>query len=59
MSKGAKIALVIGILAVAGGVGYYLYKAKKEKDKKTQLGLEKFCNDDQREQTAPDPTSDH
>ena len=32
---------------------------QKAKDKKTQLGLEKFCNDDQREQTAPDPTSDH
>ena len=34
MSRGAKIALVIGILAVAGGVGYFLYKAKKEKDAK-------------------------
>jgi len=32
---------------------------QKAKDKKIQLGLEKFCNDDEREQTAPDPTSDH
>ena len=31
----------------------------KAKDKKNQIGLEKFCNDDQREQDAPDPASDH